>query len=131
MRKLLLAVLVLLIPAMCQAEKMPAGAKVCMTGDPQFTAALRGGFSKKQVPLVVVADCKDAQYEIRGGTSHKGSAARGIFTGVWNTQEASIDVVNLKSGEVIFGYNWQKGNRNLQSAAEGCAKHIKNDAVER
>jgi len=100
-----------------------------MTGDAQFTAALRGGFTKKQVPLVV-ADCKDAQYEIGGAMSRKGSAARGVFTGVWNTQEASIEIVNLKSGEVTYGYNWGKGNRNVQSAAEGCAKHIRNEAIE-
>jgi len=40
MRKLLPAIL-LLVPAVCHAEKMPPGAKVCMTGDAQFTAALR------------------------------------------------------------------------------------------
>ena len=51
-----------------------------------------------------------------------------LFIGSENSNEqASIKVVELKSGAVIFGYSVHKGNsvRGRQSAGEACAKHIK------
>jgi hypothetical protein len=56
-----------------------------------------------------------------------------LFMGSQQTSEtASIKMVNLKTGTVVFAYSVNKGNsvRGKQSAGEACAKHIKKKIVE-
>jgi hypothetical protein len=40
---------------------------------------------------------------------------------------ASVKVVRIKTDEVVYGYSVKKGNsyKGRQSAAEACAKHLK------
>ena len=51
-----------------------------------------------------------------------------VFWGNTNSAEqASVKVVNVKTGTVVWGYNVNKGSsaRGKQSSAEACAKHLK------
>ena len=102
-----------------------------------YIAPIEGGFDtflaaaiiKKQVPVVVVTDRTKADYEITGiANSEKAGWAKMLFMGVDNSNDmASIKVVDLKSNEVVYGYSVRKGNSygGKQSAAEACAKHLK------
>jgi hypothetical protein len=102
-----------------------------------FIAPIEGGFDtflaaaiiKKQVPVVVVTDRAKADYEISGiASTEKAGWAKMLFMGVDNSNDmASIKVVEIKSNEVVYGYSVRKGNsaRGKQSAAEACAKHLK------
>lgn len=102
-----------------------------------YIAPIEGGFDtflaaaiiKKQVPVVVVTDRTKADYEITGiASTEKAGWAKMLFMGVDNSNDlASIKVVELKSSEVVYGYAVKKGNsyRGKQSAAEACAKHLK------
>ncbi|PYT65655.1 MAG: hypothetical protein DMG39_28515 [Acidobacteria bacterium] len=102
-----------------------------------YIAPIEGGFDtflaaaiiKKQVPVVVVTDRAKADYEITGiANSEKAGWAKMLFMGVDNSNDmASIKVVEIKSNEVVYGYSARKGNsyRGKQSAAEACAKHLK------
>ncbi len=102
-----------------------------------YIAPIEGGFDtylaaaiiKKQVPVVVVTDRTKAEYEITGiASSEKAGWAKMLFMGMDNSNDmASIKVVELKSSEVVYGYAVRKGNsaRGKQSAAEACAKHLK------
>lgn len=111
-------------------KKVESGSKV-------YVAPMEGGFDislvaalvKKQLPVVVVADKAKADYEISGiSQSDKAGWAKMLFLGTdASNEQASIKVVDLKSGEVVFGYNVKKENsaRGRQSAAEACAKHLK------
>jgi hypothetical protein len=102
-----------------------------------FIGPIEGGFDtflaaaiiKKQVPVVVVTDRAKADYEITGiANTEKAGWAKMLFMGVDNSNDmASIKVVELKSNEVVYGYSVRKGNsyRGKQSAAEACAKHLK------
>jgi hypothetical protein len=113
-------------------KKMEAGSKV-------YVAPMEGGFDislvaaivKKHVPIVVVTDKTKADYEISGiSESDKAGWAKMLFLGTdASNEQASIKVVYLKSGEVVFGYNVKKENsaRGRQSAAEACAKHMKDN----
>ncbi len=87
------------------------------------------GLQKKEVPLVVVTNRDKADYEISGvAESEKAGWAKMLFLGSQQSKEqASIKVVELKSGEIVFGYSVHKSNsyRGRQSAGEACAKHIK------
>ena len=102
-----------------------------------YIAPIEGGFDtflaaaiiKKQVPVVVVTDRAKADYEITGiANSEKAGWAKMLFMGVDTSNDmASIKVVEIKSNEVVYGYSVRKGNsyRGKQSAAEACAKHLK------
>src|SRR6266700_555902 len=102
-----------------------------------YIAPIEGGFDtflaaaiiKKQVPVIVVTDRAKADYEITGiANTEKAGWAKMLFMGVDNSNDlASIKVVEIKSSEVVYGYAVRKGNsyRGKQSAAEACAKHLK------
>ena len=49
-----------------------------------------------------------------------------------SSEQASIAVSNLKSGETVFAYtvNKESSGHGKQSTAEACAKHLK-DAMEK
>ncbi len=111
-------------------KKVERGARV-------YVAPMEGGFDtsliaaivKKKVPLTVVTDRTKADYEISGiSESDKAGWAKMFFLGSDASREqASIKIVDLKSGDVVFAYNVHKDNsaRGRQSAAEACAKHLK------
>lgn len=102
-----------------------------------YIAPIEGGFDtflaaaiiKKQVPVTVVTDRTKADYEVTGiSSTEKAGWAKMLFMGVDNSNDmASIKVVDIKSDEVVYGYSVRKGNsyRGKQSAAEACAKHLK------
>lgn len=122
--------------AFCQNPKaaldkpIPSGARV-------FIAPVEGGFEnylaaaiqKKNVPIVVVTARDKAEFEISGvAETEKAGWAKILFTGsAASKEQAGIKIVNLKSDEVVFAYAVHKSNsaRGKQSAAEACAKHMK------
>jgi hypothetical protein len=56
-----------------------------------------------------------------------------LFMGSQQTNEsASVKMVNLKNGSVVFAYSVNKTNsvRGKQSAAEACAKHMKEKIID-
>ncbi|MGE5244955.1 MAG: hypothetical protein ACM3SQ_12070 [Betaproteobacteria bacterium] len=81
------------------------------------------------MPIVVVTDKSRAEFELSGVTeSDKAGWAKIVFWGnTSSSEQASIKVVNLKTGTVVFGYNVNKRSslRGKQSSAEACAKHLK------
>ncbi|HZW05337.1 MAG TPA: PEGA domain-containing protein [Candidatus Nitrosotalea sp.] len=93
-----------------------------------FGSYVVAAFRVKGVPVVVVANRAVADYEVVGNSdSQKAGWAKVIFlkqTG--SREEASISVVDLRTSEVVFAYNYNTGNsyRGKQSAAESCAKHL-------
>jgi hypothetical protein len=106
-------------------------------GSRLYIAPIEGGYDtylaaamhKKEVPVVLVADRSKADFELSGVTeTEKAGWAKTIFLSSTATnEEASIKIVNLKSGVIVFGYNVHKTNsvRGKQSSSEACAKHLK------
>jgi len=102
-----------------------------------YIAPIEGGYDiylaaamhKKEVPVVLVTDKSKADFELSGVTeSEKAGWAKTIFLASTATNEqASIKIVNLKTGTIVFGYNVNKSNsaRGKQSSSEACAKHLK------
>jgi hypothetical protein len=115
-------------------EPLPKGARICVTPIQNgFETYIIAGLEKKKVPVVVVADRSKADYEITGvSDSDKAGWAKMLFLGSQQTAEsASIKIVNLKTGNVVFAYSVNKTNsaRGKQSAGEAVAKHI-NEKIE-
>lgn len=113
-----------------QAGQIPTGAKVFIATMPNgFDTYLKAAIEKKKIPVVIVDDKSAAQFVIAGASqSQKAGAAKIILMGDWrSTEDASIQVANLASGEVVFAYSVheQNSNHGRQSAAESCAKHLK------
>ena len=111
-------------------KPIPRGAKV-------FIAPVEGGFEnylaaaiqQKKVPVVVVTNRDKAEFEISGvAETEKAGWAKMLFArSAASTEEAGIKIVDIKSDEVVFAYAVHKTNsaRGKQSAAEACAKHMR------
>ncbi|HKE35639.1 MAG TPA: hypothetical protein VKB66_10565 [Candidatus Acidoferrum sp.] len=140
-RRQVLAALVLALAANValaqEGKSVDQSKKGIERGSRIYIAPIEGGFDtflaaaiiKKQVPVTVVTDRTKADYEVTGiSSTEKAGWAKMLFMGVDNSNDmASIKVVEIKSNEVVYGYSVRKGNsyRGKQSAAEACAKHLK------
>jgi hypothetical protein len=110
-------------------KTIPAGAKVYITPSDGFEQNLKDALVAKNVPLTVVEDKAKADYEIVShAQTQKAGAAKKILMGSWHSkEEASIQVNDLKSGDVVFAYAYHADNsaHGRKSSAESCAKHLK------
>lgn len=112
-------------------KKIPAGSKVFVDAEKGFDTYLAAALQKKNVPVTVVADKDKADYVLTGSSMHEDKNwASKIFLGHRDTTEATVKLIDLKSGEIVWAYAVHKKNsvRGNQSTAEACAKHMK-DAV--
>jgi hypothetical protein len=116
-------------------ERIPYGARVYVAPMANgFDNYVIAGIQQKKVPIIIVADRSRAEFEITGiAETDKAGWAKMLFLGSQQTNEtASIKMVNLRTGAVIFAYSVNKVNsvRGKQSAGEACAKHIKEKIID-
>jgi hypothetical protein len=109
---------------------IPPHSKVFVAPMPDgFDEFLRAAIEKKKVPLEIVTDKEKADFQISGQSeTQKASTAKKVIRWDWHSNEqASIQVANLKSGEVVFAYSVNKVSsaHGKKSSAEACAKHLK------
>lgn len=94
-----------------------------------FETYMAAALRKKDVPLIMVADRSQADFEIVGTADKKGAgAAKKILLGDWrSTTSASISVVNLKTGVIAYAdaSHRSSANKGLRSSAEKLAKYLK------
>jgi hypothetical protein len=118
-----------------QSSPMPApGARVYVAEmDDAFNFPLTRAFKSRKVPVVLVESRDEAEYEITGhASSQQAGLTRALLTGaVGSDEEASIQVVHLQTGDVVFAYSVSKRDaaHGRDSTADACAKHFK-DAIE-
>jgi hypothetical protein len=111
-------------------SRIPRGSRVFITPlENGYHIYLAAAIQNKQVPIVVVIDRSLADFELSAVTeSDKAGWAKMLFmkSGA-SAEQASIQVVNIKTSIVVFGYNVNKSNsaRGKQSSSEACAKHLK------
>jgi hypothetical protein len=129
---LLLLLMLALVIGLAQdvAKAIPAGSKVFINPMKDgFEKDLITAFEAKKVPLEVVAEKEKADFEISGTSeSKKAGVAKVLIMGSWHSSEqASITVTNLKTGEAVWAYSVNKANsaHGKRSTAEACAKHLK------
>ncbi len=113
--------------------KIPAGSKVFVALMGGFETPLRKAIADKKVPVEIVEQREQAEYEITGtADSKKAGTAKKVIMGSWHSDEdASIKVANLKTGEIVYAYAVHKKDsaHGQRSTAEACAKHLKDEAV--
>lgn len=128
---LLLAVLAPPVAAAQAGPKpLPAGARLFIASvDDDFRQYLRDAILKKKVPVTVVEDRTQAQFELTASSeTRKSSTTQKLLLGKWRTDEqASIQIADLESGEIVFAYSVDKPSsaHGRRSTAEACAKHVK------
>src|SRR5712692_7997852 len=103
------------------AKPIPAGSKIYIASIPGgFENYIAAGILRKKVPVVLVNDRTKADYEISGvSESEKATWAKMLIMGSEASREqASVQVVDLKLGQVVFAYSVHKANsaRGKQSA---------------
>lgn len=135
----ILATLILSVPAFSQGKEgggqiqnataIPAGSTVYLAPMDGFENYLAAAFEKKHVPLVIVADKTKAAFIVSGTAEHqKAGWAKTVFMGnIHSNDAASITVMNSTTTAVAFAYAVDKKNtlHGQQTAAEACAKHLK------
>ena len=111
------------------SKKIPANSKVFLAPMGGFEEDLKAAIQSKTVPVVLVTDKDQADYEIAGTSdTEKASTAKKVVMWNWHSNEqASITVTEHKSGEVVFVYSVNKKSsaHGKRSTAEACAKHLK------
>ena len=111
-------------------KPIPRGARVFIAPvEGGFETYLAAGIQQKKVPVVVVGSRDNADFEIGSvAESEKAGWAKMLFVGSASSMEqAGIKITDLRTDEVVFAYAVHKSNsaRGKQSAAEACAKHMK------
>jgi len=113
--------------------RIPAGSKVFIATMGGFETPLRKAIADKKVPVEIVEQREQAEYEITGtAESKKAGTAKKVIMGSWRSdEEASIKMANLKTGEMVYAYAVHKKDsaHGQRSTAEACAKHLKDEAV--
>lgn len=114
-------------------QKIPAGSKVFIATMGGFEGPLKKAIKDKKVPLEIVEQREQAEFEITGASeSKKASTAKKVILGSWHSdEEASIKVASLKTGEIVYAYSVHKQDsaHGQKSTAEACAKHLKDEAI--
>lgn len=115
--------------ASAPSKSFAPGIKLYLQPMNGFENYLSAAIEKKHVPVMLVNDSSQADFEVTGNAeSQKAGWTKMLVMGsAQSHEEASISVANAHTGEIIFAYAVNKGNsvRGKQSAAEACAKHLK------
>jgi curli biogenesis system outer membrane secretion channel CsgG len=110
-------------------QTVPAGSKIYIEAADGFDTYLTAALQKKKVPVSVVDNKEHADYQLSGVSDHqKAGWVKGVVFGqIHSDEQASIKLVNIKTGEVVFAYAVNKKNslHGRQTAAEACAKHMR------
>ncbi len=103
-----------------EAKLIRAGAKVFIAPMEGFENYLTAAIVQKAVPVLVVRDRRQADFEITGASDTRRGA-----TGT--TAEATITVTKISTGVVAFAYAVQSNasGEGRQPAAESCAEKLK------
>lgn len=109
---------------------IPPNAKVSVAPMPDgFDEYLKAAIEKKKVPIEIVTDKDKADFQLIGqAETQKASTAKKVILWDWRSNEqASIQITNLTTSEVVFAYSVDKVSsaHGKKSNAEACAKHLK------
>lgn len=112
-----------------QSNAIPVDAKINVAAMPDsYHHYIKHAIEDKYVPVTVVQNRADADFEITGTSQSWRAATPNILSESWRTAEsASIKVENLKSRVIVFAYSYFAANtaHGRRTSAESCAKHLK------
>lgn len=123
-----LLVLAALAAPLTAIERTNPNANVYIDSMGGFGSFLTAAFRVKGVPVQVVADRRQADFEIVGASVNKDArVADMVLSQGGSYARATVSMINLKTGAVAFAYAYNAiyALHGAQSAAESCAKHLR------
>jgi hypothetical protein len=94
-----------------------------------FESYMAAALRKKGVPVIMVADRSQADFEIAGSADKKGAgfAKKWLMGDFRRSTSASLTVTNLRTGVIAYADSTDRAsaNRGLRSSAEKLAKYLK------
>jgi hypothetical protein len=108
--------------------RIPRNSKVFLAPMDGFETYLAAAFRKKEVPLTMVTDRDQADFEITGTHEKKDAGwAKTIFISPQPSASASMQVINLKTKVIVYADSSHRttANRGERSTAEKLAKYLK------
>jgi hypothetical protein len=108
--------------------RIPRNSKVYIAPMDGFETYLAAALRKKEVPLIMVTDREQADFEITGTHEKKNASwAKTIFVSASPSASASMQVVNLKTKVVVYADSSHRtsASRGERSTAEKLAKYLK------
>ena len=116
-------------PAAPADTRIPRNSRVYIGPMEGFEIYLAAALRKKEVPLVIVTERDQADFEISGTHETKNAGwAKTIFLGdMRGSASASMQVVNLRTKVVVYADSSHRSsaNRGERSTAEKLAKYLK------
>lgn len=99
-----------------------------------FETYMAAAIRKKGVPVIMVADRSQADFEIAGSADKKGAgfAKKWLLGDFRRSTSASLTVTNLHTGVIAYADSSDRAsaNRGLRSSAEKLAKYLKRKIVD-
>jgi hypothetical protein len=99
-----------------------------------FESYMAAALRKKGVPLIMVNDRSQADFEIAGSADKKGAgfAKKWLLGDFRRSTSASLTVTNLHTGVIAYADSSDRAsaNRGLRSSAEKLAKYLKRKIVD-
>ena len=113
--------------ALAQAPQIKSGSTVYIEPMDGYETYLAAAFTKKHVPLIVVADKDKAEYFVTISQQAPTQPLVVLNQNPWaGSTSMSISVMDTSYSRIVFAYTVSmRGNDRIQSAAESCAKHVK------
>lgn len=108
--------------------RIPRNSRIYIAPMDGFEIYLAAAIRKKGVPITMVTDRDQADFEITGTHATKDAGwAKTIFVSPQPSATASMQVVNLKTGVVVYADSSHRttANRGERSTAEKLAKYLK------
>lgn len=126
---LLLCMLALVTaPALAQDEtKLPASSKIYVHPMDGFETYIAAAFQKKKVPVILVANREQADFEMKGNSERdKAGWSKRLFGSGRDAVRASIQISSIKSGTIVCAIASDKSDAwsGMKSAAEHIAKNV-------
>ena len=111
--------------------RIPANSTVYINAmDKDFHTYVAAALQKKKVPLIIVNDRSKADFEINGSVDkQKAGWAKTIFYSPMPSIDATMELVNIKTGVTVFTNTSTKNNANR--GRKGSAEHLAKNLYEK
>lgn len=122
------------INAQSQAQPL-SKPRICLKAEPDFAVALTAAFVKKDVPVIIVLDEKNADYVLQStAVSTRRVSDVSVIFGFTGWSAVSVQLVRKSDNAFVWAYQVRKEISSpmaIQSLSEAIAKHLKHDFLEK
>jgi hypothetical protein len=108
-------------------NRIPANSKVYVADMEGFETYVSAALQKKKIPVLIVTDRSQADFEVKGNVDkQKAGWAKTIFWSPLPSIDATMQIVNVKTGVVVFTNSSSKATarRGRKGSAEHLAKNL-------